>query len=519
MTFTPYALPAIIALLAKAGMYFYARYSKVHNLQTQLYLLLLFSLSIQNIAEITFFTHLAGEPGDRANPPGGDLYFSASIFAVAFFLHLALVMTTRWRGRQGNIPVSAIILLYTPVVVLQALLWLTPSLVAGFERMNYTYTKIPGPLYFLFEFYVVGYLSTTVGLLIYGSHAQVTAFQRLQNKLLLVGIFPFVALVIVIISLQRFGFRTFNTTGTLPVTITFLLAVTAYAIHQCRLFDIEFFIPWSKVRKRKTLFYKRIQALIAEIADMSSVNKIVQGLSETLHCPVVLIGGPRPAIAMAGEAFGVARFPLEELKKIDHIVVANEIAEANPHRFALMKRHKVAAVVPFHPHSEAAASWMLLGEAFSEHVYTPLDFRVVESLFDRLADHFLDKQLLLRSQLSEAQREMQLLQERLATAWEQLEAARRKQKTLEEENHRLRRKGAQLLRHELTDVVVRLTDEAMTGNKTLDDYGAEFEARLLERVLRHCDGDRERAAQMLGVTSYTLHQKLARYGLKNNKIK
>jgi DNA-binding protein Fis len=516
MTFlTPYALPAVVALLAKAGMYFYARYSKVHNLQTQLYLLFLFSLSIQNLAEIASFA--AHEEG-MTSPPSGLLYFSAGILAIAFLLHLALVMGRNSSGGE-NLPLPRIILLYIPALVLEVLLWFSPLVVAGFEPMGYTYTKVPGSLYFLFQLYATTYLCGAAAALLYGAKRHPSIFRRQQNKLLLLGLFPFVALAVTIIALQQFGFRGFNSTVTLPLAITFFLAISAYATHQYRLLDIEFFIPWSKVRQRKTAFYKRIQAIVAEIAQLPTVNKILQSLSETLHCPVVLVGGPKPAIAMAGDAFTAARFPREALKKIDHIIVANEIVEADADMFALMKRHKVAAVVPFHPHSEAAASWMLLGEAFSEHVYTPLDFKVVESLFDRLADHFLDKQLLLRSQLSEAQREMHLLQERLATAWEQLEGARKRQRELEKENHRLQRKGAQFLRHELSEVELELMDEALTGKKTLDEYGAEFEARMIEKVLQHCEGDRNRAAQRLGLTPYALHHKMVRYGLEGAKGK
>lgn len=510
MQLTPYALPAIVALLAKAGMYFYARYSKIHNLQTRLYLLFLFSLSIQNLAEITFFTAKAeGLPA----PSGGRLYFGASIPAIAFLLHLALAMATNWRSIHGRRPTIGVMLLYAPALVLEVLLWATPSLVAGFQPLNYTYTKIPGPLYFLFELYALSYLLFAAALLLYGARTQVVTFRRLQNKLLSIGLFPWVALVLTVISLQHFGFRGFNTTATLPLAITFFLAVTAYATHQYRLFDIDFFIPWSKVRKRKTAFYDRIQAMIAEIADLTSVKKVVESLSGTLKCPVVLIGGPQPLTAMAGEALGIARFPLEKLKKIDRIVVANEIAEITPELHALMKRHKAAAIVPFHPHSAAAASWMLLGESFSEQVYTPLDFKVVEKLFDRLADHFLDKQLLMRSQLAEARNEMRALHQRLALAWGQLVEARKQLETMEQENSVLRERNAQLLNRDLAAIQSEVLDRASTEKKTLDKYVMEFEAQLIVKTLKHCGGHQSRAAELLGMRPNTLHYKIVRYGL------
>lgn len=515
MQFTTYALPAvalpaIVALLAKAGIFFYARYSKVHNLQTRLYLLFLFALSIQNVAEIFGLT--AHEEG-LASPPSGTLYFGSSIFAIAFLLHLALLTGTNRQGGEDRAKASDVLVIYAPAVILEVLLWCTPLLVAGFESITYTYNKIPGPLYFLFQIYAVGYLCAAGLLLAHGWQRQTTKVRRLQNKLLLVGLLPWVVGVIVIIGTQQIGIRNFNTTGILPIAITFFLGVTAYAIHQHRLFDIEFIIPWSKIRKRKTEFYKRIQSLIAEIADMRSVNRIVQSISEVLRCPVVLVGGPRELLTMAGEALSVARFPTDELKNIDQIVVANEVAEASPHIYALMKRCKVAAVVPFHPHSQAAASWMLLGEAFSNEVYSPLDFKNVEMLFARLADHFLDKQMLLRNQLAEAQEEMRALQRRLALAWHQLNMSRRQLWMLEEENLGLRKRDELLLHHEIKRIDAQMFGRTMEVNKTLSEYITEFEAKLLAKTLEYCGNDDARAAEILGLPLLTFHQKLRQHSL------
>jgi len=79
----------------------------------------------------------------------------------------------------------------------------------------------------------------------------------------------------------------------------------------------------------------------------------------------------------------------------------------------MMKQHGVAAIVPFYPHSQNAASWLLLGDSFSEQVYSRLDFRMVEQLFDKMADLFLDKLLAMRTQLADAHRHIQLLEFRL----------------------------------------------------------------------------------------------------------
>jgi DNA-binding protein Fis len=518
MHFTPYVLPAIVALVAKIAIFFYARYSKVHNLQTQLYLSFLFCMSIQNLLEIRFFLN---DPDSMLDPPSvsGTLYFAVSILAISFLLHLALVMATSWRRTRENLSPSSLVIVYGPALLLEVLLFSGSLLVAGFERMGYTYTRIPGPLFYLWEIYSVGYLGVSAMLFVYGARTQVTRFRRLQNRLLLFGLLPIVAVVAAVVGLQHLGIRSFNATATLPFAITIFLAITAYATHQYRLFDIEFFIPWSNVRKRKTEFYKRIQMLLAQVAKMESVQAIVHSISDALYCPVALVGGPKPVLAMAGDAFGVARFPMDELKKLDRIVVANEISEALPDMHALMRRHKVAAIVPFHPHSQTAASWMLLGDAFSDQVYSPLDFKIVETLFSRLADHFLDNQLLLRSQLAEAEREMVALRQRLANAWEQLQAAGKRLESVEQENRTLLARNSSLLKDDIVAIEADLLDRSDVSGRTLDEHVFEFEARLIAKALARSDDNAERAAELLGIPAVTLYYKIRQYHLRNRDQK
>ena len=152
---TLYALPAILALAAKGVIYLYARFSELRTLETRLYLWFLFALSVQNLAEVGIFV-LCGAPSVRI--------LRASIIAIALLLHLALVIAREWRHT-----LIWLALLYTPTIVLEILLWFTPWLVQGFEPLRYTYTRIPGSLYFLFELYALGYVAGAVALFIYGS--------------------------------------------------------------------------------------------------------------------------------------------------------------------------------------------------------------------------------------------------------------------------------------------------------------------------------------------------------------
>lgn len=512
-------IPAAIALLFKAGIYAYAHFSRVSNAQTRIYLLFLFSLSLQNISEIFGLYKLNVEhiiPYTEAT-----LFYGVSIFIIALMYQLALTLAF---DRIDGIKRIALVSVYLYACVLAVLLTFTPLLILDYQVLNYGFglspTRVPGPLFFLFEIYAICILGATLGTLIYGSIKQSAAQKRVKNSIVLAAIVPMVVVVPVILTLLHFGIRWINASVVFPSCITYFLIVTAYATYHHRIFDIQFFIPWSKVRKRKNAFYDRIRATITEIADLASVNQVVNRLADTLHCPVALIGGQKPAMVLAGESFGMARFPLKELQKIEHITIANEVAEAQPDIYALMRRHKVAAIIPYHPLSQAAASWMLLGEHFSEEVYTPLDFRVVEELFARLGDLFLDKLLLMRAQLNDAQREMRELHHRLANAWEELESTRK-------ENQKLRVQNAQLLRQHANTVglsVLNSTtdDDAPTlsaeppivmEEKTLDDYVAEFEAKIIEQVLKRCDGNKAQAARLLGLRPNTLHYKIERYGL------
>lgn len=429
------SLPAVVALVFKVILMVYAGYSTIRTRQTRLFLLLLFVLAIHNVTEIMVFFH------GRHGVPLFDAfaYFTVATVALAVFVHVALSLALdtdpvdRPRGYRW-----ALLGLYGYMVVLEILLLGTDLLITGFAPLGYSYYRLPGPLYVLFELYAVSAFVAVITLLIYGSLKLQSRQRRLQCQYMLLGTSPMAMLVVANIVLMHYGSNWLNTPVTFPIAATFFLAVTTYAVHQHRLFDIQFFIPWSKVRKRKTAFYSRIRSMIAEIADLVSVNQAVDRLADTLRCPVALLGGPRPVLATAG-ARQMADIPVDRLRGIDHITVANEIADSRPDTYSLMRQHGIAAIVPFYPHSHNASSWLLLGDSFSEHVYTPLDFRLVEELFDKMAELFLDKLLAMRTQLADAQRQIETLEHRLQTLEVALATTQQRVEMLSQENTRLLR--------------------------------------------------------------------------------
>ena len=395
-------VPAALALLCKAGIFVYAQNAKVRNLETKYYLAFLIALSIQNVVELQHF--LSHYPG-KVSYISMYIFYAAGIAAIAFLFHLSICVA---KGTAKNYHRIAYFV-YVYAVVLVVLLFFTSWLIEDFVPLNYSVRRVSGPLYFLFEVFAISVFCSVIGILFYAARNHISPSNRAKASTLLLAIVPMSVVVVGVLLLLHFEIYWVNAALINPIATTYFLLVTAYAIHQHRLFDIQFFIPWSKVRKRKTAFYNRIRSLVGEMAQLGSVDSALDRLADVLKCPIALVGAGNPVLATVGGSQYMAKFPKSELKKYDHILVANEIADVYPETYKLMQHHHVAAMVPFHPHSRSASGWLLLGDKFSDQVYSPLDFRFVEQLFDKMSDLFLDRLLDMHSQLDSAQRNIEEL--------------------------------------------------------------------------------------------------------------
>ncbi len=519
------ALPALIALLFKVILLAYAFRAPRRDSTTRLFMALLILFSAHNLVEFIGFNNLVQHGLDRTTEICGYLYFAIGIPFLALVLHLSLRLSTtpaQWEqwGRY-------VYLLYVPVPILEFLLLGTDKLVSGFTHFGqYTILRTPGPLYFLFETYAPLYLLASLVYLAYGARAsRMPVISRLRNRWWLAALLPFVLLNVYLIVANHFGLAKLSSSVFNPIAITIFLAITTYATHQYRLFDIEFFIPWSKVRQRKTVFYQRIQATVTELADLRSADEALSRVANILRCPVALVGGWRPVLAHAGEgSIEIAQFPHEPLEKLDRIVVANEIEQALPELHRTMTQFRVAAIVPFYPHSRTAASFLLLGDSFNESVYTPLDFRKVERLFDSLAEFFLDRIAFLRAELAESQAQTR-------DANEAVEQQRKELARVQEENTLLRDNNFRLLRENhvarktlglrppsKSAPVLKLASERRPDwSRPLSQRMEEEEAKIISEALKCSKGNKSEAARLLGISPSTLHYKLERFGLAKSK--
>jgi hypothetical protein len=515
------ALPALITLLLKLAFLGYALRAPRRDASTRLFVTLLVLLALHNLITFAGLNHFLAHGLDEEMKQYGYAYFASIILHMAVVLHLSLRLSVdRWNTVQRIVP-----LIYLPVPVLEYLLLGTNQLVAGFQLFrDYSILRVPGPNYFLFEIYALIYALAATIYVIYGARgSRASVVNRNRNRWWLVGFAPLVLLHFYLIIANHFGLAKISSTVFVPIALTLFLIVTTYATHQYRLFDITFFVPWSKVRKRKTEFYRRIQTMIAAISELQSIPDLLQRLANTLRCQVALIGGPEPAVAFVegqdrplSPDLTFTKFPRALLAQVKHIVVADEIAESRPELYAVMRQSEVGAIVPFKAHGTTDSRWMLLGNHFSNHVYTPLDFKMVERLFAALADRFLDDFVLAKSELAETREELERYKHRLALAWDQTDELRTENHSLRKESAELHADNSLLRRGRLhivrDDDMPFLPEDVASGRKTMQEYLDRLEAQMIRAALRVAGGNQREAAKLLGIGDLrVLHYMTERY--------
>ncbi|MFL6621961.1 MAG: helix-turn-helix domain-containing protein [Sulfurifustis sp.] len=512
------SVPALIALILKLALIGYSVRSAQRTTIARLFLALLIVLALVDVDEIFFLNYVARHGVTGPVQVSGLVYMALGILTTSILLHLSLALSldrTRFLHGAGKF------LLYAPALTLICLLLVTDRMVRDFTPFSFSILRQPGPWFFGIEAYWVSCLSLVLAILAYGARASRPALLRIRNRLWLLALAPVVFLAIYLVIANHFSWTQLTFPLYTPIAITFFLIVTTYATHErprpgssyrflYRLFDLDAYVPWSQVHKRKAEFHRRADAMLAELGALHSIRDTVKRISDVFQCPVVWVGGGHTPV-VAGDTPELARFPRSELAKVDQLLLTHQAARTHPTIHALMTNHKVGAIVPFYPYSRAA-SWMLLGESFNEQVYTPLDYERVKPLFDRIANHLLDEQMLLSNLLTEERRKLRALRRRLENVGWQLETTENRLQLISEENRRLREQA-------VSDSGASLThrpaspDRPQDGGKTLDEHVSQFEAQMIADALAQCDGNQARAAALLGLRRNTLHYKIKRYGL------
>lgn len=452
MVIYSYTLPALFAFLSKIVILVLSLRAERQNFQTRLFLTALLSSMVINIAEIMGLQNLVS-PDQMV-----VLHFAAHIMMLALLVELAISISID--GLSAKLFSRIRAALYSYALLLEGLLLFTSLLILGAEPLGgYTYTRIPGPLYWVYELYVVTTMSVITLLPVWGLRRGRDIALRNRCKLWVALCAPLAALVLVIIGLLHFGIHWFNVTVTTPLLIAAFMAAVGYAVHHYRLVDLNFYLPGSHLKKFKTKLYAELTDFSRNIPRFRTINQLLKQLAAILGCSVALVS-QRAVLHDTSENSKLSSFSASALHDVRRMTVASEIREYEPNLYASMVQHGVAAIVPFFPHSSAARHWLLLGEPFSRSIYMPQDFKQIERLFGKIAGLLLDKLLLTDERPSPALK------------------------------------------------------VAIGGlKKSLPESVAEFEVGLIRQALMSCDGNQAHAARLLGIRPNTLHYKIERYGL------
>lgn len=494
----PYCLPALFALGLKILLLAATRVSPLRDRESRVFLAFLFILALHNVAEIMALNYSGPKVG-IIPLESGYLYFTMGTIAMALLLHLMLVRlntTTGW-----NVPVEALKRwLYVPMVAVIAMLWGTHSMIKGFVPHGFSYTRVPGPLYIWFELYALVYLLVSFCLLCLSTVYSSNGTHRRKNVLTLIGMAPMIILPIVVIVLQSVDINSFTAPLWFPLAMTFFLVVTAYAIYEHRLFNILFYLPGTPLHRRRTAFHQRIKSFISELDRLPSmsVEEALSRLAATLKCNVALVGAGREPLEAEPLSAEVGHLDFEHLtegrlKSIDEIVLTKELKQRDPQVYSALSGANCAAVIPFRPFNGMSAGWLLLGGRKQAPDELPMDFTMVESLFDRMGDLFLDNMVREREQLNALQTEVG----HLASANENLKAElQRKQNAIDA----------------LYGQVAGATSGAC-GAVTLDELTSGLERKVICDTLARTKGNVSATAKSLGLTRQTLYSRMENYGI------
>lgn len=419
-----------------------------------------------NVIEIAGFQGYLGD----ALPDAGYVYNVGLIALFAVLSHLALWVA--FEEPPAVLRRSVVPLMYAYLLLLCILLGSSRLVIVGFEWLGgYTITRIPGPLYPLFEIFAVCTLLAVLVLPIRGIRQKSDGRLRSRCQLWTLAAMPSGLLVIAVLALLRMDLKYFNATVTLPIPMALLLMAVGYCVHSNRIIELSSYLPFTKNRRTKHVLHTSLAALAMDAPRMASLKELLDRLSSAIDCPAYLVGVDGLICASTEIDTDLIDLPLADIRET---LVARETTGSLKQKMA---QYRLGAIVPLFSTSDAARSWLVFGKAFEAKIYTPSDFQMLDRVVKQLAGLLLD-QLALSAEERPA----------LVHPTKQAEPSADHQTIAN------------------SDLIQPLAERL-----------AHYEAFLIAEALKCCDGNKAKAARLLGLQPNTLHYKLRRLNLPAQK--
>lgn len=410
-----HALPAFVTVIAGIVILYSTRSRGPTSYLAQVYRVVVVLMTAHNFDQLVLFVFANNSlPGTLEV----DLvYYTLSIFTAAALTHLSLTLATEFNEHRYHRLYAWLV--YAPALCLMPPLWFGQWLITGYVptggvMSGVAFNSLHGPGFGFIVATILMYLVVATAFLLAGTRSS-NKQRRLRCYMVFMSLTPvFIFATVGLMQVLRVVPMTqyFNVTFAGPAAFFMFLLGTGYAIYRHRLLDIEFYIPWSRERRVKSAFYKRIKLVSERIPRLHSPEEAMRHISEVLRCPVVVRTQNETIMTPSPISRQMAEIPMDQFANYDSIVAVDEMTHTNPALAESMRMHRVFAAVPV-PQGvgpDAVVTWVLLGEELSETIYSSRDFAMVSLLFQRMEIVFINQIGDVRKEIVEMRRSIETLQ-------------------------------------------------------------------------------------------------------------
>ncbi|MHB8697749.1 MAG: hypothetical protein ACYC9J_06895 [Sulfuricaulis sp.] len=271
-----YASPAFAAVISGVIILYLTCAHGIKSYPAQLFRVLVVAMGAHNLDQLALFIFANNRlPGTLSV----DLiYYTLSVLVAAVLANLSLALSTDFKNHRHFR--LYVVLLYVPVMIVLVPLWSSQWMLSGYRpdggvMPGVAFNSLHGPGFGFLVGSILTYLALALVAVVIGTRSE-NRQRRLRCYMVLFCSTPlFLYASIGILQLLRVVPMTkyFNVTFAGPTAMFLFLVGTGYAIYRHRLLDIEFYIPWSKERRTKRAFYKRINISVRADASTSRTGR------------------------------------------------------------------------------------------------------------------------------------------------------------------------------------------------------------------------------------------------------
>lgn len=256
------ALPSLTVLLILSSLFI--RADKRNLLTSNKSLALLFvSMFSMSLVEFTTYTNLISP----------SLIMMKSFYVAVSFALLGIFLTSVKVSTLNNSSKKLLSIILPCITISLSILMLTTNLfVKSFEFIGYSYTRVPGDLYWITQLYFPLYVFTSLYLLINSSRNKENTVNSKKAGLLLLSLSPIMFMGIVVIIFMNMGIQ-INASIIFPLLTTFFIITLMHTETEESLFALLLKIPYSKERKTYDKIKSEIQQFMLNTELSRSAEK------------------------------------------------------------------------------------------------------------------------------------------------------------------------------------------------------------------------------------------------------